>query len=550
MMKQRRVLLAMCGLLLGGAGCSSTSATATHDGGTPPGDSSLADGQAPPPNEGGSKDTGVKDSPAGGGDAGDGGAPSAARTVSQYVGVNAFIDDPIDKLTPIGIVREYHNWGWIADNYASSPAYPDMLYEFMNFNGWDWDVYFSGLVAGGTSGFPAVQGSVPWMNNSAIPPVNSGADPTLAASYVAHADAMFQIAARYGSTKVPDAKLKLLPTQTRVSGLGTVQYYEDFNEEDNAAAFTPAAMAAMASADYDGDQGRLGATFGVKNADSHALLVMGGLSGAYPSTQWEASIATYLDGMRAWATSNRGGSFPADVINVHYYSFGPSNAGISPEDDGVKDKLASVVSYRDKNLPGKEVWWTEFGYDTFDQSVLHAPAIGGNSEFIVQGQWLVRAMLAGLGAGIDRATLYILRDSCVTTDTACQPQIQFNTSGLTGIKGDWTPKASWYFIATFRTRLLTMSFSAEQTSGNPNVTVYAFKDTKSKGGALVVWAPTSTAQVVSGYRLALPAGVTTASSVALTDGQQNGVETALTPAGGTVTIDVSETPQIILVNAM
>jgi hypothetical protein len=470
--------------------------------------------------------------------------------MGAFTGVNANIGDAPALLSPIGTVREYHNWGWICDNYASGPAYPDMLYTFMNFNGWDWDVYFSTLKAQGSMGFPAVQGSVPWMNDSAFPPVLAGADPTAAASYVAHADAMFQIAARYGSVKVPDAELKLAATQTRVSGLGTVQYFEDFNEEDNASAFTPAAMAAMASADYDGDQQRLGATFGVKNADPSARLVMGGLSGKYPSSMWLSSITSYLDGMRAWATAHRAGSFPADVINVHYYSFSPAagQAAPSPEADQVKEKLAAVVAYRDQNLPGKEVWWTEFGWDTSAQSPLHAPALGGNSAFVVQGQWLVRAFLAALAAGIDRATLFELDDTCNVADSSCDQAVQFTTCGL--VDGGGTKKASYYFVAAFRARLATMAFTADQGVAGSGVSTYAFKDTAGPGGALVVWSPTSAATVVKGYALTLPSGATTATAVTLADQMAMGIQSSLPVAGGKVTLDVSETPTIVLVDAM
>jgi hypothetical protein len=542
-------------LILGLLGCGrGAHATAAASAGS--GSSSTSSGLG---GAGGSPSTSAGSAGTGHGGASPDGGPGLTGTpVNQLIGVNGFIDDPIDKLSPVGVVREYHNWGWIADNYASGPAYPGMLYTFMNFNGWDWDVFFSSLQAAGASGFPAVQGSVPWMNNSAIPPVLAGADPTAAASYVAHADAMFQIAARYGATKVPDAELKLQSTQTRLSGLGTVHYFEDFNEPDQAPSFAADADAAMASADYDGDQGRLGTTVGVKNADPTALMVMGGLSGHSDSTTtWVQSITTWLDGMRTWSAAHRAGSFPADVINVHYYSFGPSPFGapdpepaLSPEADGVEAKLGAIIAYRDQYLPGKEVWWTEFGYDTYVQSNLHAPALGANSALIVQGQWLVRDMLAALAAGVNRATLYVLRDSCVTTDTACMPQIQFNTAGLTGVKGDWTPKPSWYFLATFRTRLGTMVFKEKQTSGNPNVNVYALADTASAGGALVVWAPSSTAAEIQGYSLALPAGAKAAKAVTLADQMQNGVEAALTPSGGSVTIDVTETPTIVLVDSI
>lgn len=470
--------------------------------------------------------------------------------VGDFTGVNANIgNDPAD-LAPLGWTREYHNWGWIADNFAGGPAYPDMLYTFMNFNGWDWDVFFSEIEAQGGHAFPAVQGPVPWIGDSALPPVQPGDDKTQAASYVAHGDAMFQIAARYGSTMVPDAQLKLKSGQTRSTGLGTVRYFEDFNEQDNVAAFTPDAFAAMASADYDGHQGSLGPTIGVKNADPNAKLVMGGLSGKYPTTNWVQSITDFLDGMRTWSDANRGGSFPADVVNVHLYSFGPGNGmpAVSPEADHVKEKLDAIVAYRDQHLPGKELWWTEFGYDTDANSILGVPALGDNSRFVVQGQWLVRDFLLALASGYDRATMFEIDDTCSTSDPNCNTQGQFVTCGL--IDGDGHKKAAWYFIAAFRARLSSMVFQSAETSGSDDVMIYAFRDAEGPGGALVVWAPTSEAKVVSGYSLALPSGASTAKAVTLVDGEQNGVETALTVSGGHASLDVTETPTIVLVDAM
>ena len=233
------------------------------------------------------------------------------------------------------------------------------------------------------------------------------------------------------------------------------------------------------------------------------------------------------------------------MINVHYYSFGPGapKPALSPEDDQVQAKLAAVVAYRDQNLPGKPVWWTEFGYDTYANSPLHAPALGSNSAFIVQGQWLVRDLLAALAAGIERATLFELDDTCTPPASACDTQ--FATAGLLADPGS-APKPAWYFLATFRARLQTMVYAGAPPSGQPDVSIAQFKDTRSAGGALVVWAPTSKATVHAGYSLALPAGASSASAVALVDKQATGVETALTPAAGAVTLDVSETPTIVL----
>ena len=62
--------------------------------------------------------------------------------------------------------------------------------------------------------------------------------------------------------------------------------------------------------------------------------------------------------------------------------------------------------------------------------------------------------------------------------------------------------------------------------------------------------PTSAGTIVSDYALSLPAMATTAKAVALVDQQQNGVETTLTPAAGKVSLAVTETPTIVLVDAM
>jgi hypothetical protein len=151
--------------------------------------------------------------------------------------------------------------------------------------------------------------------------------------------------------------------------------------------------------------------------------------------------------------------------------------------------------------------------------------------------------LAALAAGIERATLFELDDTCTPPAAACDTQ--FATSGLLATPGA-IAKPAWFFLATFRARLQAMVYSGEQTSGQADIKISQFKDTKGSGGALVVWSSTSNAMVHSGYSLALPNGAVSVKGVALLDKQTNGVETALTPAGGTVTLDVSETPTIVL----
>ncbi len=473
--------------------------------------------------------------------------------MDELIGTNAFIDDPLDKMQAVGFVREYHSWGWDAgDGKSGAAAYPNNLVAFnpssgAGGNAWFFDDYYAKLKKAGITVSPSIKGSVNWLFPAAAKPTelvaDAGADPTLPQSYKAHSDHLFQFAARYGNRKVPDAQLKLAPNQPRLSGLGLLRYFENANEPDawwqgRAGYSTPYELAARSSADYDGHQKTMGATFGVKNADPNAQLVMGGLAGLR---------LEYLQAMKAWADWHRGGDFPADVLNFHHYSNdiggqGQSQQGISPEADKLKERLQTLSDYRNRYLPTKELWLTEFGYDTHPASVQRAPAIGETSGEEVQARWMLRSYLACAAAGIERAAQYMLRD----VDPQ-NPQ-QYSTSGLVTQKGEWKPKTAWFYTYTLKNRLAGMRFQSEMASGNPKVWIYRFKGDQS-GGAYVVWCPTSENAVVSNFKLPIP-GAKTANLVEFVGGETRGKASPLALKGGAVTLGVSELPLIILVDSL
>jgi len=484
--------------------------------------------------------------------------------VGDFLGLNGFIDDDPAKLAAVGNVREYHDWTWNDGNGAAGYAgYPKEQLSFSLFGGsWDFDAYYTALDRAGVLPFPCLQGSVDYLGN-AMPPVAAGADVTAPASYVAHASFLYQYAARYGAVAVPAANLHLAADQSARSGLALLRYYEDGNEPDanwvnadGSPVFSAAAAAAMSSADYDGDQGRLGPTFGIKNADPSAKLVLAGLAGAGASSDWLTNITTYLDGMRTWAAAHRGGSFPADVINVHDYCFGPDpfgtakpRPGLAPEACGIAAAMAGVVAYRDQHLPGKEIWLTEFGYDTDPGSRLRAPAIGAADAQAVQGQWLARSFLALIGSGIDRAFLFVSRDSCTGSASACPNNaVQFASSGVLTQKGDEQPKTAWYYLATLRARLGAMRFAGTMSSGTDHLAVARFYDAVANKGAYVVWMTTSDGSTVGGYQLPLPAAVSAATVVTLTAGSPTGTAVAASITDHGVALTVNETPVIVLVD--
>ncbi len=449
-------------------------------------------------------------------------------TVDQAVGVNFFIDDPVDKIAVGGFNREYHNWRW--DEAVQNEAKWEPSYAGTP---WNFDTFYTSLKNNNIGVFPCIKESVDWITvNRKHKPVSAGEDATNPASYSEHASHMFQYAARYGSTTVADSLLLLASGQPRNSGMDLIEYYEDWNEQNKTwegreGYFNPYEYAAMASASYDGHCSAMGTNYGFINADPNAKFVMGGIDGV---------LVDYIDLMRLWFEWNRpDGKFAPDVVNVHTYCRDGSK-GLSPEDGGLADKLEALVQYCDKYLPDKEIWLSEFGWDTNPSSPQRAPSLD------VQGWWLVRAYVIAFGAGVDRAQMYMLRDVNPHSGT------KYSSSGLVGPKGDWTPKPSWYHVYTLKNRLTGMKFTGKQPSGNPNVWIYKFKSITSNNGAYVIWCPTSNGTAVNNYQLSLSPNAATATLITLQNGDTDGVPSSLTISGSKVEVNVSEGPKFVLVD--
>jgi hypothetical protein len=163
---------------------------------------------------------------------------------------------------------------------------------------------------------------------------------------------------------------------------------------------------------------------------------------------------------------------------------------------------------------------------------------------------LVRSLLALMASGIDRAFLFVSRDSCTGSDAKCPGNdVQFSTSGVLTEKGAEQPKTAWFYLAAFRSRLGSMRYQGTTDTGNPNVSIARFYDAAQGKGAYVVWAPTSNGTTVAGYGLRVAARVSSASIVVLQDGSATGVEAPAPLEAGSVSITVTETPALVLVNA-
>ena len=462
------------------------------------------------------------------------------KAMDEIIGANAFIDDPIESMKAVGFIREYHSWAWdeaTEQKNAFSPSYAGG-------GSWYFDKYYRSLQDAGIEVLICAQGSVDWLpGGREAKPVPPGMNAISPMAYKSHADHMYQLVARYGSNQVPDGNLKLKEDQASNSGMGLVKYFENWNEPNNDWSatenyFTPYEFAAMSSADYDGHQGTLGSDKGLKNADPHAKMVMGGL----------ASLnIKYLKAIKFWADYNRAGSVPFDIINLHHYSNNKDRVknqevkGISPEEDSLKHKLKEVIHYRDSYMPNKEVWLTEFGYDTHPNSPQGVPKIGKMNHDEVQAIWLLRSYLAIAASGIDRAAMYMLRD------VNPEDRRKYQTSGLISSKATGQkPKISWYYVYTLKSSLEGMVFKREIEDSE--VFIYIFENPTNNERAYVIWSPTSEGKVIKNYRLTIDEKqAKEVQIITFANELVTGLVSTATIDNGQLNLKVSETPTIVKV---
>jgi hypothetical protein len=116
---------------------------------------------------------------------------------------------------------------------------------------------------------------------------------------------------------------------------------------------------------------------------------------------------------------------------------------------------------------------------------------------------------------------------------------------LTGPKDDWSPKPAYYFIATLRARLAPFHFAGPVALSKAGVKVDELRDPGHHQTAWVLWSPTSTDAKITG--VSLPVGARTkVTAVRLVDKQLNGAASTLPVSSGQVTLDVDETPVLVI----
>lgn len=452
------------------------------------------------------------------------GSKKTSLTAGQKIGFNAFIDDPMTAIMAAGNVREYHNFSWLLDENGKV--------KFTQGTWGDMDSYYASMKAQNISIIPCFQGGSSVVSGGDDPPeipAAAGADTTDPASYAVHAQAMYQVAARYGSnTAIDPATLNVADGSKEKIGLGLLGAAENSNEPNKTWGgkgdyFTPYELAAMCSADYDGHEGTI-SNAGVKTADPDFKLAVGGLL----TTDF---VLDYLSEMKLWFDYNRSdGKFAVDIINIH---LGPNTT--DPEKSGMVNKIHEIQDWIDKNAPGTELWISEFEVPMSDCETEGVDNHENETYQLRYAQRVARTYLTAIGAGVDRMTKFQLRDegSGVYAD-----------SGLVTEKGKWDKKLAWYYVSCMTTVLEHADLL--DTSTENGICCETFTDRTNGNTIYCLWSPTSDGTLIPGHSILV--GNAARAYLTVPGTYAEGITTELEISNGSVALDISETPVFLTVS--
>ncbi len=188
-----------------------------------------------------------------------------------------------------------------------------------------------------------------------------------------------------------------------------------------------------------------------------------------------------------------------DILNIHTYAMlepWPTWRRSYPEDARLESFTGDVerlIAWRDQHAPDKQIWITEFGWDSSTQTPAPSGDFAkwiGNTD-LEQAQWLVRSFFLFATMDIDRAYIYFFNDE----DT---PQFH----GASGLTRNFVPKPSFHAVAQLYRLLGDYRFSRVVHEHANEAAVYEFvHGTDANQVVWVAWSPTGVQRQAS---LAIP----------------------------------------------
>jgi serine/threonine-protein kinase ATR len=176
-----------------------------------------------------------------------------------------------------------------------------------------------------------------------------------------------------------------------------------------------------------------------------------------------------------------------DVINLHTYAFVeqyPTWRRSYPEDPTIPylKPIQETVAWRDANAKGKELWITEFGWDSTTKPNMPT---GDFSKWVgstdtQQAQYLVRSFLVFSALDVDRAYVFFFNDSD-------EPQLH----GASGLTRNYVPKPAFHAVAHLSKTLGDYRFAKVVTQEPGALYLYEYQHGSEEGRRVwVAWSPT------------------------------------------------------------
>ncbi len=363
-----------------------------------------------------------------------------------------------------------------------------------------------------------------------------GMDAERSSSYSRHARMMWNLAAFFGFTRVDTNKLSL-SHHPLTSGRGRMHLFENGNEEDawweGKKYGDPVSVFAQSSADWDGDEGRLGEGTGIHQADSNARLMMSGLIGLDTNR-----VKVYRFLSEQLRDDRR---FPwTGGIQYHHYS-NRDDHGISPEEDNLRQTLSAVRNTTRRIAPDVECFLGEIGYDKSRQSTHAAPLLPGYTSAQSQAIMLLRTINACFFSGFDATVLYWLKDGDPETDART-----YLTSGLLRNLGNGKTLAypSWYQVSGM-VNALGNYIPDSIVSEKGEVWIYRYRNALHPDSlACVAWSPTVTGMRVSRFRFDPGPRSGPVTEAILSDSSDVPVWRKISSSDGIMEVEIGEKPSL------
>jgi hypothetical protein len=357
-------------------------------------------------------------------------------------------------------------------------------------------------------------------------------------SYSRHAAMMWNMAAFFGYDPV-DTNLLSISNKPLASGRGSMSLFENGNEEDATWVgnkyCSPVEYFAQSTADWDGDEGRLGRQYGIHQADNHAALMMSGL------TSLDTNRVRVYGFLSQNSRTDRAFIWQGG-IQYHYYAE-KNGRGISPETDSMRLRLTKAADCSFRIAPGVKCFLGENGYDKSPASRQCTPLIPGYSYAQSQAIMLIRSINATFFSGFDAYILYWLRDGNPEDD----PRV-YLTSGILRTMPDGKTKVypGWYYISTLVNRLgnYLPDKIIQETS---DVWIYRYRQIQNPDSvAYFIYKPTVNGGKPVTYSLATgkTAG-NTVLTVRFRDDTDQGKEETIQPGNGKVLLSIEEKPMLV-----